>query len=69
MPLLVCPVPGSRAVGEEGIGSGGAFAAAAAKALLGHTQMTAREIVDASLRIAGEICIYTNANVRVETVE
>jgi ATP-dependent HslUV protease subunit HslV len=55
--------------GVIGIGSGGAFAAAAAKALLGHTQMTASEIVDASLRIAGEICIYTNANVRVETIE
>jgi ATP-dependent HslUV protease subunit HslV len=55
--------------GVIGIGSGGAFAAAAAKALLAHTQMTAREIVEAALRIAGEICIYTNANVRVETIE
>jgi ATP-dependent HslUV protease subunit HslV len=55
--------------GVIGIGSGGAFAAAAAKALLAHTQMTAREIVEAALRIAGEICIYTNGNVRVETIE
>jgi len=55
--------------GVIGIGSGGAFAAAAAKALLAHTRMTAREIVEAALRIAGEICIYTNANVRVETIE
>ena len=55
--------------GVIGIGSGGAFAAAAAKALLAHTRMTAREIVEAALRIAGEICIYTNANVRVEVLE
>jgi ATP-dependent HslUV protease subunit HslV len=55
--------------GVIGIGSGGAFAAAAAKALLAHTQMTAREIVESALRIAGEICIYTNGNVRVETIE
>jgi ATP-dependent HslUV protease subunit HslV len=55
--------------GVIGIGSGGPFAAAAAKALLAHSQMSAKEIVEASLRIAGEICIYTNANVRVETIE
>ena len=55
--------------GVIGIGSGGAFAASAAKALLAHTRMTAREIVEASLRVAGEVCIYTNANVRVETLE
>ena len=55
--------------GVIGIGSGGAFAASAAKALLAHTRMTAREIVEASLRVAGEVCIYTNTNVRVETLE
>ena len=55
--------------GVIGIGSGGAFAAAAAKALLAHTRMTAREIVEASLRVAGEVCIYTNTNLRVETLE
>jgi ATP-dependent HslUV protease subunit HslV len=54
--------------GVIGIGSGGAFAASAAKALLAHTRMTASEIVEASLRIAGEICIYTNTNIRVETI-
>lgn len=55
--------------GVIGIGSGGAFAASAAKALLAHTTMSAREIVEASLRVAGEVCIYTNTNVRVETLE
>jgi ATP-dependent HslUV protease, peptidase subunit HslV len=54
--------------GVIGIGSGGPYAAAAAKALLANTQMGAREIVEASLRIAGELCIYTNTNIRVETV-
>ena len=55
--------------GIIGIGSGGPFAAAAAKALLQHSPLSARQIVDAALRIAGEICIYTNTNVRVETIE
>ena len=55
--------------GVIGIGSGGAYAAAAAKALLAHSTLSAREIVDAALRIAGEICIYTNTNIRVETIE
>jgi ATP-dependent HslUV protease subunit HslV len=55
--------------GVIGIGSGGAFAASAAKALLAHTRMTAREIVEASLRVAGEVCIYTNTNLRVETLD
>src|SRR3954447_11970071 len=45
--------------GVIGIGSGGPFAASAAKALLAHSSMGAKEIVEASLRIAGEICIYT----------
>lgn len=54
--------------GIIGIGSGGAFAASAAKALLAHSQLTAKEIVEASLRIAGELCIYTNTNIKVETV-
>lgn len=54
--------------GVIGIGSGGPFAASAAKALLAHTQLTAREIVEASLKIAGELCIYTNTNIRVEAV-
>ncbi|HWP39486.1 MAG TPA: ATP-dependent protease subunit HslV, partial [Tepidisphaeraceae bacterium] len=54
--------------GIIGIGSGGAFAAAAAKALLQHSQLSASQIVEASLKIAGELCIYTNTNIRVETL-
>ncbi len=44
------------------VGSGGSFALAAARALLAETKLSAREITERSLRIAGEICIYTNAN-------
>jgi ATP-dependent HslUV protease, peptidase subunit HslV len=43
------------------IGSGGSFAIAAARALLGDTQLSAREIAERALKIASEICIYTNA--------
>lgn len=43
------------------IGSGGPYAAAAARALLRRTTLTAREIVEESLRIAAEICVYTNS--------
>lgn len=42
------------------IGSGGNYATAAAKALLRNTEMSAREIAEASLRIASEICVFTN---------
>jgi ATP-dependent HslUV protease subunit HslV len=48
------------------IGSGGPFAQAAARALLDHSQLTAREIVDNALSIASSICIYTNDNVSIE---
>ena len=48
------------------VGSGSMFALAAARALLKHTQMSAREIAEESLRIAGEICIYTNSELTVE---
>ena len=54
--------------GIIGIGSGGPYAQAAAKALLEHSQLTAREVVEAALKIAGDICIYTNGNVKVETI-
>jgi ATP-dependent HslUV protease subunit HslV len=56
---------------EDGIlaiGSGGAFALAAARALIKHTQMTAEEIARESLQIASEICIYTNDNISVESL-
>jgi len=44
------------------IGSGGAYAKAAARALLEHTDLDARAITEAGLRIAADICIYTNGN-------
>jgi ATP-dependent HslUV protease subunit HslV len=52
--------------GLAGIGSGGAFALAAARALMDHTSLTAREIAEAAIRIAASICIYTNDRIRVE---
>ena len=55
--------------GVMGVGSGGQYAAAAAKALLRHTKLSAREIVEKALKIAGEICIYTNETVYVEELK
>ncbi len=52
--------------GIIGIGSGGPYAAAAAKALVEHTELSPKEIVECALRIAGELCIYTNTSIRVE---
>ena len=51
------------------IGSGGAFAQSAARALLAHSQLGAREIVEHSLGIAAEICVYTNNNLTIEELE
>ena len=48
------------------IGSGGAFAQAAAQALLDNTDLSARDIVSRSLNIAADICIYTNRNLVIE---
>jgi ATP-dependent HslUV protease, peptidase subunit HslV len=48
------------------IGSGGGFAQAAARALTLHSGLSAREIVSESLKVAGEICIYTNQNHTIE---
>lgn len=48
------------------IGSGGMYALSAARALFAHTELSAREIVEKSLTIAGEICIYTNSNITIE---
>jgi ATP-dependent HslUV protease subunit HslV len=47
------------------IGSGGNFALAAARALIGNPDLTARQIVQRSLEIAAEICIYTNPNITI----
>ena len=48
------------------IGSGGPFAHAAATALIRHTKLSARQIVEESMKIAGKTCIYTNENVTFE---
>ncbi len=55
--------------GLVAIGSGGAYAQAAARALLAHTEMSAPDIVKRSLEIAGDICIYTNQNHTIEVLE
>jgi len=55
--------------GILGIGSGGAYAVAAARALLAHSSLNAKQIVEEALRIAGDLCIYTNTNIRVDTLE
>ena len=47
------------------IGSGGSYALAAARALVAHTELPAREIVRKALEISGEICIYSNSNITV----
>jgi ATP-dependent HslUV protease subunit HslV len=54
--------------GVAAIGSGGAYALAAARSLVQHTSLSAGEIADASLRIAAGICIYTNDNISMETL-
>jgi ATP-dependent HslUV protease subunit HslV len=51
------------------IGSGGAYAKAAARALLENTELDARTITEAGLRIAADICIYTNGNLVLEELE
>lgn len=48
------------------VGSGGSYAIAAATALLEHTEMNARDVAEAAMRIAAGICIYTNASIAFE---
>ncbi|MFM2187686.1 MAG: ATP-dependent protease subunit HslV [Burkholderiaceae bacterium] len=55
--------------GIVAIGSGGAYAQAAATALLSHTALAAPEIVKRSLEIAGDLCIYTNQHHTIEVLE
>ncbi len=54
--------------GVIAIGSGGPYALAAARALIESTELTAREITERALRIAGEICIYTNQQLAFEEI-
>ena len=54
--------------GVIGIGSGGMYATAAARALLEHTDLAPERIVEDALRIAGDICVYSNQVITVETL-
>ena len=78
--LAVCNLESSLLISGNGdviepedgllaIGSGGAYAKAAAKALLTSTDLSAREIVEQSLNIAADICIYTNHSLTIEELE
>jgi len=51
------------------VGSGGAYAQAAAKALIDNTNMNAKAIVQKSLEIASNICIYTNSHITIKTLQ
>jgi ATP-dependent HslUV protease subunit HslV len=55
--------------GIAAIGSGGMFALAAARGLMRHTEMGAREVAETSLRIAAEICVFTNDSLTLEEIE
>lgn len=54
--------------GIAAIGSGGSFALAAAKALMAHSQLDALQIAETALKIAAEICIYTNDHISSESL-
>jgi ATP-dependent HslUV protease, peptidase subunit HslV len=56
-------------LGIVAIGSGGSYAQAAAKALLENTELSPAEIIKKSLTIAGDLCIYTNQNHTIETLD
>ena len=69
--LLIISGTGAVIEPDDGvcaIGSGGSYALAAARALIQNTDMTAKEIAHQGLKIASEICVYTNDNIRVEEV-
>ncbi|WP_294446144.1 ATP-dependent protease subunit HslV [uncultured Mailhella sp.] len=55
--------------GVAAIGSGGAYALSAARALLRHTSMSPAEIVKESMSIAADICVFTNTHLTMETIE
>jgi ATP-dependent HslUV protease subunit HslV len=55
--------------GLIGIGSGGAYAISAARALLLHSSLDARSIVEVSIKLASEVCIYTNDNISIEEIK
>jgi ATP-dependent HslUV protease subunit HslV len=55
--------------GVIAIGSGGNYALAAARALMRHTDMSAKQVAESAMRIAGEICVYTNSNIVYEELQ
>jgi ATP-dependent HslUV protease subunit HslV len=55
--------------GIVAIGSGGAYAQSAARALVENTELSARDVVSKSLGIAGDLCIYTNQSHTIESIE
>jgi len=55
--------------GVVGIGSGGTYAVAAARALIAHTDLDAKRIVEESLKIAAQVCVYTNDQIKIEVIE
>jgi ATP-dependent HslUV protease subunit HslV len=55
--------------GLIGIGSGGAYAISAARALLFHSSLDARSIVEVSIKLASEVCVYTNDNISIEEIK
>ena len=55
--------------GVIGIGSGGMFATAAARAMIAHTDLPPRTIVEEALKIAADICVYSNQTITIETLE
>jgi len=70
--LFVISGKGDLIEPDEGIlaiGSGGSHAYAAAKALARHTDMNARQLAEEAMRIAADICIYTNSHISVEALE
>jgi len=78
--LIVCDVTATFVLSGNGdviepdegivaIGSGGSFALASARALMENTELSAREIAEKSLRIAGQICIYTNDQLTIEELK
>jgi len=55
-------------LGVCAIGSGGSYALAAARALIKETKLSAKEIAEKAIKIAGEICVYTNEHITIETI-
>ena len=51
------------------IGSGGPFALSAAKALMKHTNLNSKEIANEALKVAADVCIYTNHNIITEEIK